>query len=121
MPLKSGESSLAKWTEELKKDIARWNDIYINGCSDPFWPDGTNLNLKRNHIIYDLRQIMELQTGPLQVSLFDDPGVGAVTDVTNDDRIPPKVPDTFMAKPRVCRYFDCWGNRQEDANENHAG
>ena len=28
-----------------------WDKIAQNGCSDPFWPDGVNMNLVRNHII----------------------------------------------------------------------
>lgn len=37
-----------------------WEFIYKYGCSDPFWPDGTNLNLIRNHCIFDKRQMEEL-------------------------------------------------------------
>ena len=29
-----------------------WNQIAQHGCSDPGWPDGVNMNLVRNHIIY---------------------------------------------------------------------
>lgn len=31
-------------------EYQHWQDIYENGCSDPFHSDGTNLNLIRNHI-----------------------------------------------------------------------
>ena len=30
---------------------AHWTDMRNNGCSDPSWPDGVNLNLTRRHII----------------------------------------------------------------------
>lgn len=36
--------------EKLKEAYEHWQDIYENGCSDPFHSDGTNLNLIRNHI-----------------------------------------------------------------------
>lgn len=52
-----------KRTEELGKNIrdsfARWNYIYQNGAGDPFWEDGVNLELVRNHIIYDKRRCEE--------------------------------------------------------------
>lgn len=32
----------------------RWQEIHKNGCNDPFWSDGVNLNLIRNHMIYAL-------------------------------------------------------------------
>ena len=52
-----------KRTEELGKNIrdsfARWNYIYQNGARDPFWEDGVNLELVRNHIIYDKRRCEE--------------------------------------------------------------
>jgi len=47
------------YAKNLEESFARWEDIYHNGCSDPTWPDGTNLNLVRNHIHYYKRQIEE--------------------------------------------------------------
>jgi len=52
--------------DELEKSYARWRNLYENDGSDPFWPDGVNLNLVRNHIIYYKRQIEE--TCPLYMS-----------------------------------------------------
>lgn len=43
----------------IAADLARWNDLYHNGGSDPFYEDGANLNLVRNHIIYYRRQCEE--------------------------------------------------------------
>lgn len=52
-----------KRADELVKSIldsfARWNHIYQEGGSDPFWEDGLNLGLVRNHIIYYKRQCEE--------------------------------------------------------------
>jgi len=43
----------------LEESFARWEDIYHNGCSDPSWPDGVNLNLVRNHIHNYKRRLEE--------------------------------------------------------------
>ena len=37
--------------EELKKAYAQWESLYKQGGSDPFYPDGVNLNLVRNHLL----------------------------------------------------------------------
>lgn len=29
----------------------------MHGCSDPFWPDGLNLNLTRNHILAAVKEL----------------------------------------------------------------
>ena len=47
--------------EELKKAYAQWESLYKQGGSDPFYADGVNLNLVRNHILYFKRQIEETQ------------------------------------------------------------
>ena len=44
---------------QLDAAYLRWDDIKKNGCSDPAWPDGVNLNLVRNHIIYFYRFLRE--------------------------------------------------------------
>lgn len=43
----------------LEESYARWEDLYLNGGSDPTWPDGTNLNLVRNHIFNYKRKLEE--------------------------------------------------------------
>lgn len=45
---------------EIKKEISHWEDIKDNGCNDPFWCDGVNMNLTHNHIVYYKRQLKEL-------------------------------------------------------------
>ncbi len=48
----------------LSKDIVlereHWMYMQKNGCNDPSWSDGVNLNLTRNHIIYDKTVIAEI-------------------------------------------------------------
>lgn len=39
---------------------ARWAFINEYGCQNPLWPDGVNMNLTRNHILYARRQIVEI-------------------------------------------------------------
>lgn len=38
--------------EELKKSFDRWENIFENGCSDPYYTDGVNLHIVRNHILH---------------------------------------------------------------------
>ncbi len=40
------------YIEELAERFERWDDVYQNGCHDPTWSDGVNLNLIRNYILY---------------------------------------------------------------------
>lgn len=56
-----------KTIEEIKKgleqdftqEFARWKTLYTEGGQDPFWSDGVNLNLVRNHILYAQRRCEE--------------------------------------------------------------
>ena len=84
---------------QLNERYARWEYLYQNGGSDPFYPDGENLNLVRNHIIYFKRQLEELQNQQReeQISLFEsDP-------VTDTRPLPPKVDDGYMARSEQIR------------------
>lgn len=45
---------------QLRYCYSHWRDIYNKGSSDPFYCDGTNLNLVRNHTIYYRKKIEEL-------------------------------------------------------------
>lgn len=45
--------------ERLKQDYERWEHIKEFGCSDPFWEDGANMNIVRNHIIHHKREMEE--------------------------------------------------------------
>ena len=78
------------YAAELQKDHDRWTEIYTHGCSDPFWPDGANLGLVRNHITYDRRQIEE------NMRPEDYPAVYF-------KEIPPEVDRDYMARPDEIR------------------
>lgn len=60
MKKKTPEQELKELCKEIRKEIDNWEDINRNGCNDPFWSDGCNMNLTRNHIIYAKRQIAEI-------------------------------------------------------------
>ncbi len=80
------------------KELERWNAIRKNGSNDPFWPDGVNLNLVRNHIIYANRRLKELSSAPVQLSMFSD--CERLIDDGSVDLVPlpPEAPNDFMAR-----------------------
>lgn len=41
----------------LLSEYNRWKKIFDEGCSDPSYPDGVNINLVRNHILYYKNQV----------------------------------------------------------------
>ena len=49
--MKKELNPIEEYATQIVREINQWNYILENGCNDPFWPDGTNLNLTRNHII----------------------------------------------------------------------
>ena len=60
MKKKTPEQELKKLCKDIRQEIEHWEDLNQNGCNDPFWSDGCNMNLTRNHIIYAKNQIMEI-------------------------------------------------------------
>lgn len=64
---------LAVYTSNLFRSFAQWEYLYTYGGQDPFWPDGVNLNLVRNHIIYEKRQIEELLQDEQENTFFSTP------------------------------------------------
>lgn len=55
--MKQRKVSLEELISNCEKEYSLWDEIYSNGCRDPCWHDGCNLNLVRNHIIYYKKQI----------------------------------------------------------------
>ena len=98
------EQKISDLEAAIAKAVDHWNDIHDNGCSDPFWSDGVNMNLVRNHVIYYLKQISELTRQPMQMSMFSDVEVTIADSVMSDPRIPPMVANDFMACERKCFY-----------------
>ena len=56
----SPEEMISSWALQCSQSYELWQSIFENGCQDPFWEDGINLNLVRNHIIYFQRQMNDL-------------------------------------------------------------
>lgn len=55
-------TSLESLCEDIHRNVAVWKRYRDKGGSDPFWTDGDNMNLCRNHIIDDRRRIEEIIT-----------------------------------------------------------
>lgn len=61
---KKQRSRKEQLAEVIRESHEQWKRLQENGGSDPFWTDGVNLNLVRNHIIYGRRLCEEeLQEG----------------------------------------------------------
>ena len=84
---------------EIDREFQRWNNIACSGCQDPTWPDGVNMNLVRNHIIYWYNLLDEKLGAGIQTSLFDNS-----TGESLRRPVPPKVPDQYMVAG--CKYSD---------------
>lgn len=97
---KSVRDQIAEHEAEIAKETDRWNHLREHGGSDPFWSDGVNMNLVRNHIIYHLMKIQELSAQPTQLSMFDHVPGSASAKVEADKRVPPKMPQDYMANER---------------------
>lgn len=95
-----GKKGETDYQAKPDKEYERWNDIAVNGCSDPFWTDGVNMNLVRNHILYYRGILSEKKE---QTSLFDQ---------SDDPRpVPEKVSNMTMIRggkwqDRIDKLFD---------------
>lgn len=83
---KTPEQEVQVLCKNIRQEIAHWKYLNENGCNDPFWADGVNMNLTRNHIIYDKRQIEEISS-QFTLTLPDEYYLPT----------PPEVPDNYMA------------------------
>lgn len=57
---KTIEETIDDCAKNILREIAVWKNIQENGCNDPFWTDGCNMNLTRNHVLSYKQQIREL-------------------------------------------------------------
>lgn len=86
MGRKTPEQFLCESMESLSREFRWWKSTYEHGCQDPFWADGCNLNLIRNHIEYfkgEIRRLCE-QNGLTLPDIYYEP-------------TPPEVPNNYMA------------------------
>ena len=77
------------WDEiaEIRNEYKMWDEIAEHGCGDPFWEDGANMNIVRNHILYLKKQLIsqaEKENVPIPPEVYW--------------ALPPEVPDTYMVK-----------------------
>lgn len=57
MSRKSKKNNLDEAIKRLERSFKDWDSLYNYGGSDPFWADGFNLNLVRNHILSAKKEI----------------------------------------------------------------
>ena len=95
---KTPEQKISRCCSQIREEIAHWKYLNQNGCNDPFWPDGCNMNLTRNHIIYYQRELQNIcaeNKSPLPEEYYFS--------------LPPEVDMNYMAnlkqKERVARIF----------------
>jgi len=55
-----GIKKVDELVQKIEAKFERWNYLKEKGGSDPFYEDGINMNLVRNHIFHYQRQIKEL-------------------------------------------------------------
>lgn len=51
---------IRKCINNIVREIAVWKHLQEFGGNDPFWADGCNMNLTRNHILSYKREIREI-------------------------------------------------------------
>lgn len=81
------EARLTKEVEACEKEYQRWQSLYEFGGSDPFYTDGSNLHLVRNHLIYFKKKMEEIceETGIQLPEIYY-------------RELPPEVPREYMAR-----------------------
>ncbi|MCM1276439.1 MAG: hypothetical protein NC299_13950 [Lachnospiraceae bacterium] len=94
------------YAAELEKEYARWNELFTNGGSDPFWTDGVGLKLVKNHILYYKGQLEKQEN-----SLFGLPDIYY-------RELPPDVDPNYMARPDEIRENARKAMEIIDADEN---
>lgn len=59
-PKQGPRQKLKQLIQNIEESFERWSYLITTGGSDPFYTDGCNANLVRNHIIYYKKEIIEL-------------------------------------------------------------
>ncbi|HIX67241.1 MAG TPA: hypothetical protein H9735_03825 [Candidatus Anaerostipes excrementavium] len=89
---KSIEKQIEESCNAIKTEIARWEHLKVEGGQDPFWEDGINMNLVRNHIVHRKKEIGNI----CAINGIDFPEEYYI-------ETPPVVPDCYMANPKKIR------------------
>lgn len=90
--LKSNAEKVKKLSEHIAEEVKHWQDLKDHGGSDPFWEDGCNMNLTRNHIIICKNEIEKMckEDGIEYPEGYNIP-------------TPPQVAGNYMAEPEKIR------------------
>lgn len=80
--------------QKIEERFERWKYLREKGGSDPFYEDGVNMNLVRNHIFYYRNQIKKL---------CDQEKLPETYHQTYYRKIPPEVDPKYMANAEVIR------------------
>jgi len=56
---KKDVKGIKEYVAEIVERLNIWNNLYTYGGSDPFWSDGSNMALVRNHILIAKRDLKE--------------------------------------------------------------
>lgn len=54
------EPTTSELAKSIRDEFKNWQRYKTKGGTDPFHPDGTNMNLIRNHIFYHQTKLKEL-------------------------------------------------------------
>jgi len=86
------EKQLAEAITNHDREYEQWYRYWKYGGQDPCWPDGSNMHLIRNHIIYHKRQMKELCEQ-----------IGCELPECYAKELPPEVDSNYMARPDEIR------------------
>lgn len=78
------------YEQRLRDSFDHWQHLYEYGGQDPSWPDGTNLNLIRNHIYYYKHKIAETLAPGTYPEIYY-------------RAVPPEVANDYMARSEEIR------------------
>ena len=79
------------YAAELENDYARWDKVFTEGGSDPFWTDGVSLSLIRSQILYCKEQLAKQENSLLGLP------------EAYYRETPPEVDCDYMARPAEIR------------------
>lgn len=101
---KTPQEQMQEAVAELVERYNRWQDLYKNGCFDPNYCDGVNLNFVRNHIYFAKRKIEKLVEEHKELSFPEE---------YEKIEIPQEVSNDYMANPeksseRQKKRFQLW-------------
>lgn len=60
MAKKDKGPTIPELQQNIRDRFKRWDHLKKKGGQDPFWPDGSNMNLVRNHVFYYQGKLKEL-------------------------------------------------------------